>query len=180
MTRVKFISTTPIEQEDCPCGWGRSSTPRQHADRHLEWARGVHVPDAVYPALAGHGPEIAVVRLTGSAAWRRVAYQLARLAQRDGGYDFPSSRRCMAAARTTRRTPGRSATCSAVAPSATSRSPTCPRSPDMGSPGQALLDAAAEHTGAGLGGMSWTTPFTEAGTALARSCAGPDGAVWIA
>jgi GNAT superfamily N-acetyltransferase len=45
---------------------------------------------------------------------------------------------------------------------------------------KALLDAAAEHTGAGLGGMSWTTPFTEAGTALARSCAGPDGAVWIA
>jgi hypothetical protein len=45
---------------------------------------------------------------------------------------------------------------------------------------KALVHAAAQHTGAGLGGMSWMTPFTDAGKALARSCAGPDGAVWIA
>lgn len=45
---------------------------------------------------------------------------------------------------------------------------------------RALVEAAAQHAGVGVGDLAWCLPFTEAGMELARSCAGPDGQVWVA
>lgn len=71
----------------CLCGretldpWFR----REHDRWHLAWSAGVVLPRDV-PAWRG------LITVTGAspAPYRKLAYQLARLHQREAGYDFPS------------------------------------------------------------------------------------------
>lgn len=46
--------------------------------------------------------------------------------------------------------------------------------------GRALVEAAAQHAKTAVADLAWMTPFTDTGRALARSCADPDGWVWVA
>jgi len=192
---------------DCPCGWGgRYASEPRHATQHLAWATGAPIPTP----LSWPEHTIAVVRTTAPAAWRRLAYQLARLAQREGRYDFATfpylSGRGEDDKEHTRallyQADGR-----VVGYLAVGDLPTHGRwdfkARDV-SPGEdrsvrptvylvftalhwrrlgiagQLVNAAAAHAGVPVTELAWSTPFSEGGKALARSFAGPDGGVRIA
>jgi hypothetical protein len=192
----------------CPCGWreNRASSRQRHANAHLAWAMGAPIP-ASLPWPAG---SVAVVHTTSPIAQRRVAYQLARSAQRAGGYDFASFPapigRGYLDEEHTRALLYRVGE-AAVGYVALADMPTfnrwdfVPRELPPGADRQirpavmlawtafhwrrrgiagALVRAAAEHAGVATDGLSWATPFTDDGRALARSFAGPDGGVWLA
>jgi GNAT superfamily N-acetyltransferase len=87
MSTVSFMAAGPARPPECPCG-SVGTDRRTHAKRHMQWATGAPVPaslDAAWPP-----DSIAVVTTTGPAAWRRLAYELAQVARRAGGYDFAS------------------------------------------------------------------------------------------
>jgi GNAT superfamily N-acetyltransferase len=72
----------------CPCGWEElHGPPGPHAYGHLEWSYGVRLKPG-QAAQAGEG--IITVPGNGDPSRRRLAYRMARLAQRAGGYDFAS------------------------------------------------------------------------------------------
>lgn len=75
--------------EECPCGWDRhlpELSEQSHVQRHFQWAHGPVVPAALEPLFW----TVAAVPAGAPAPWTRLAHQAARLAQRDGRYDFPS------------------------------------------------------------------------------------------
>jgi hypothetical protein len=213
MTNVEFITRTSPGSSECPCGWrDRYAARARHAHWHLAWAVGVAVPASLtWPEEEA----IAVVRTTSPVAWRRIAYYLARLGQRENHYDFPSweppSGRGQEDRHNTRAFCHRGINyrgdASAVGYLAVADLPThgrwdfiepeVPRGPDnrlrpavtmawtafhwrRRGISRALVEAAAQHAGVGVGDLAWCTPFSEAGTELARAYANPDGQGWIA
>jgi GNAT superfamily N-acetyltransferase len=82
----------------CPCGWGLweegyAPNRQRHAAWHLDWATGVRVPDRVILSPPTGRPWGDVRAIRGDdrgQANRRLAYRMARLFQREGGYDFPA------------------------------------------------------------------------------------------
>jgi hypothetical protein len=152
---------------------------------------------------------VAVVRLTSPIAWRRVAYNLARLAQRAEGYDFPSFPPPAGRARDDQEHTRAFLYCegpTAVGYLVAADQPTgarwdftqeeVPPGPDhqvrptvglaftcfhwrRQGIASALVRAVAQHANVPTSGLAWDTPFTEEGEALARTFAGDDGRVWI-
>jgi GNAT superfamily N-acetyltransferase len=66
-------------------------TKRQHAQRHREWQRGFKVSKNVAPeVVAGDQTVLLVNGAESPKPLRRVAFRLARVAQRQAGWDFPT------------------------------------------------------------------------------------------
>lgn len=78
----------------CPCGWGNEDYDRRretrHAAKHLQWDRGLQIPDRLAGYACISKPNIVTVRWDAEIPLRKLAYDMARLAQRSGHYDFPS------------------------------------------------------------------------------------------
>jgi GNAT superfamily N-acetyltransferase len=153
---------------------------------------------------------ITVIATTGPIAWRRLAYELAQVARRAGRYDFASFPAPIGRGRPDPQHTRALLYCHGdvvagylvlVDASTAGRYHLTGRQhtdtgrgqlrPTVGlvfvayhlrrgGIGRALLRAAAEHAAVAPTGLAWWTPFTDAGAALARSAAGPDGGVWIA
>lgn len=71
----------------CLCGWDEPyRSPQWHRARHAEWAGGIRMPGGI---AAGDGGILRVPAGKPSKL-RAVAYRMARLFQREGGYDFAS------------------------------------------------------------------------------------------
>lgn len=89
-----LLTTRGFFAKDCPCGTGeryfggydgsRAGPRTQHANWHLEWDRGVRVPDSLYL-----DDSLLIVTGRSAMAERKLGYQLGRLFQREQGYDFP-------------------------------------------------------------------------------------------
>jgi len=74
---------------DCACGWGRYDPEgkhdgQAHRRKHLAWSAGLPVPKALLGEWSGR---IAVVADDAPMPWQRLAYECARIARADGGYD---------------------------------------------------------------------------------------------
>jgi hypothetical protein len=210
MTKLKFVGGSPVEPKElgrrCPCGWRDQVASRgKHAHEHLSWAMGVPVPVSLpWP----EEQPIAVIHTTSPTPWRQLAYRCARIAKREGGYDslsFPEPiGRAYEDEENTRAfcyrvnravvgylslwdqiTRGRYGFVEGEVPPGDGRSRptllvwTAFHWRGLGI-GRALVEAAGEYTGVGVAGLAWSWPFTDAGIKLARSCAGPDGQVWVA
>jgi hypothetical protein len=86
MTQWGTAGKARQDERDCPCGWGGYYVSEmKHAMKHLQWERGMKLP----PAMVPEG-NIIVVPWNSPKKERKFAYEMARLAQRDGGYDVPS------------------------------------------------------------------------------------------
>jgi len=88
---VSFLPASPAQPPDCPCGTRSGLGPadrRAHAIQHMRWAIGVPIPAALQTAWPP--ATIAVVILASPVAWRRLAYELAQVARRQGRYDTAS------------------------------------------------------------------------------------------
>jgi GNAT superfamily N-acetyltransferase len=79
---VRYLDTAALDRE-CPCGWEYDSV--RHDQQHVHWSVGIPIPSR----LTFRRP-VAVVDTMAPKAWRSLAYKCARLAQRDGHYDFAS------------------------------------------------------------------------------------------
>jgi ribosomal protein S18 acetylase RimI-like enzyme len=81
-----------MSPEYCECS--RSPfilTKCQHAQRHREWQRGFKVSKNVAPEVVAGTQAVLLVNGTESPKpLRRVAFRLARVAQRQAGWDFPT------------------------------------------------------------------------------------------
>jgi ribosomal protein S18 acetylase RimI-like enzyme len=80
---------------DCPCGWGGYHVSEmKHATKHLQWDEGIKLPSAmvlhVIRAKDVSKGSALVVPWAAPHRERRLAYEMARLAQREAHYDFPS------------------------------------------------------------------------------------------
>ncbi|MFJ3575882.1 GNAT family N-acetyltransferase [Streptomyces rubiginosohelvolus] len=86
-TPVRFHLPRLSLNHDCRCGvQGQDGDGgREHADHHAAWALGVRVPKN----LDWLG-DLAVVTTQSPIAWRRLAYKVAKMPQRESHYDFPS------------------------------------------------------------------------------------------
>lgn len=82
---VSFLDAVAREQE-CPCGSDDPYNEAGHVKAHVRWSTGVRIPKTV----SWDGGAIAVVDATSPHAWRKLAYDCARVFQRAGGYTFPS------------------------------------------------------------------------------------------
>ncbi|WP_369271124.1 GNAT family N-acetyltransferase [Streptomyces sp. R11] len=87
-TPVQFRTVELASREKCPCGmslretWGNG---KGHTTHHAAWAFGVTVPKN----LEWWG-DLAVVTSQSPIVWRRLAYQVGRIPQKENGYDFNS------------------------------------------------------------------------------------------
>ncbi|MFI9149754.1 GNAT family N-acetyltransferase [Streptomyces sp. NPDC053367] len=84
---VHFQQLASESGGECPCGMrlqdvGDDSVHRVH---HASWALGVRVPKG----LSWWG-DLAVVTTQSPISWRKLVYQVARMPQKEGNYDFPS------------------------------------------------------------------------------------------
>ncbi|MFD4864604.1 GNAT family N-acetyltransferase [Streptomyces sp. NPDC058412] len=85
---VQFRAAETPAIEKCPCGMrlGEAEYGGQtHALDHAAWAFGARVPKNLEWRA-----DLAVVTTQSAVAWRKLAYQVARLPQRENHYDFPS------------------------------------------------------------------------------------------
>lgn len=78
--------------DKCPCGW--DGITRDHAYKHLYWSWGIELPETLYcgPYLVDFSDDWDLwrVRPEDPSTGHKFAYRLARLAQRENGYDFPA------------------------------------------------------------------------------------------
>ncbi len=82
-TPVRFVDAARVGAPgDCPCG---GSSSDNHDRLHMLWREGVPIPKTAF-----FRREVAVVETTTPRQWRKLAYECARVAKRDGGYDFSS------------------------------------------------------------------------------------------
>jgi GNAT superfamily N-acetyltransferase len=83
---VEWLDLPAWTVSPCPCGWDNPlplpSERRLHERKHLAWSAGVRADPAMPLGSI-------VVTGTSPIAWRRVAYELGRLFQREEGYDVP-------------------------------------------------------------------------------------------
>ena len=207
MDPVTFIAATPASPPACPCG-SIGTDRRTHTKRHMQWAAGVAVPaglDAAWPP-----DTIAVITTASPIAWRRLAYEIAQVARRAGGYDLASFPAPLGRGSSDAENTRALLYCHgdvAAGYLALVDAPTAGRyqlatrqhtttgqgqvRPTVGlvfvayhlrrgGIGRALIQAAAQHAHTTPADLAWWTPFTDASAALARSAASPDGGVWIA
>jgi hypothetical protein len=87
-TPVQFSSAATPTRDQCPCGMSlrdsRDDSSR-HAAHHATWALGIRIPKNL--VWLGN---LALVTTQSSIAWRRLAYQVGRMPQKENGYDFNS------------------------------------------------------------------------------------------
>ncbi|GAA2191142.1 GNAT family N-acetyltransferase [Streptomyces bangladeshensis] len=81
---VEFRAVNTPSGGDCPCGMSLQGG-KDHTDHHAAWAFGVRVPKN----LAWWG-DLAVVSTQSPISWRKLAYEVARMPQRENHYDFRS------------------------------------------------------------------------------------------
>ncbi|MEU4068404.1 GNAT family N-acetyltransferase [Streptomyces wedmorensis] len=86
-TPVQFRKVKVGVGSDCRCGMSLEAdwNSREHTDHHAAWAFGLRVPKN----LDWLG-DLAVVTTQSPIAWRNLAYQVARLPQKENHYDFRS------------------------------------------------------------------------------------------
>ena len=197
--RVRYIPAVKLDRR-CPCGW--QGDRDLHDRQHVRWSVGIPIPSR----LTFVEP-VAVVEATAPKMWRSLAYDCARLAQRDGHYDFPSFTHPDSDAEpgdnnlrayllaTTSRVIGYLSVADSPqnAPwdfkyeTQLSYNDSTTR-PQVGlifmakewrrkGLGAALVRAMAADAGTSVADISWQLPFTNAGQALARSLS-PDR-VWV-
>jgi hypothetical protein len=203
---VDFLPASPARPPACPCG-NSTADQRAHAARHMRWAEGHPIPaplEDVWPLGT-----VAVVTTASPARWRWLAYELAEVARRAGGYDaasFPVPSRLrgpdaentrallyrhgavvagylvLVDAQTAGRygfNTGRSAAAGADQARPTVGLVFVAYHQRRGGIGRALVQAAAAQAHAAPSGLAWWSPLTDDGAALARSVVGGEG-VWIA
>jgi hypothetical protein len=85
----------------CPCGWVHLVKNRtEHAARHLDWHEGILLRPSIKPRpliYPGRGGFM-FVSAEASMGWQQLAYDMARMAKREGGWDgvsfpYPSTQR---------------------------------------------------------------------------------------
>ena len=85
---VQFCNVeTPID-DDCPCGMSLQEPTddgKAHTAHHAAWAFGAQVPKNLEWSA-----DLAVVTTQSPIAWRRLAYKVARMPQKENHYDFRS------------------------------------------------------------------------------------------
>ncbi|GGQ90591.1 GNAT family N-acetyltransferase [Kitasatospora griseola] len=84
---VTFRAATARRIDRCPCGFRRRGRDSEglHRQHHSDWAFGVLVPKNTEWMR-----NLAVVTSQSPISWRQLAGRMARLPQREGGYDFSS------------------------------------------------------------------------------------------
>jgi GNAT superfamily N-acetyltransferase len=85
---VEFRAVETPSDERCPCGMSLRETTEEdteHTSHHLAWTFGIRPPKN----LVWSG-SMAVVTTQSSIAWRKLAYRVARLPQKENHYDFNS------------------------------------------------------------------------------------------
>ncbi|WP_158697271.1 GNAT family N-acetyltransferase [Streptomyces hokutonensis] len=85
---VQFQRLEIASSHECPCGMRLRDTgddDNVHRVHHAAWALGVRVPKG----LDWLG-DLAIVTTQSPISWRKLAYQVARMPQREDNYDFPS------------------------------------------------------------------------------------------
>ncbi|MFH9426794.1 GNAT family N-acetyltransferase [Streptomyces sp. NPDC017615] len=83
-TPVEFRAVNTPSGGDCPCGMSVQGG-KDHTAHHAAWAFGVRVPKN----LDWWG-DLAVVSTRSPISWRKLAYEVARMPQRENHYDFRS------------------------------------------------------------------------------------------
>jgi len=81
-SEVRFLPADNLDRP-CPCGWGGDD--KRHDRQHVRWSAGIPIPSRLIFVRP-----IAVIDVMAPMAWRKLAYECARIAQRDGRYDFSS------------------------------------------------------------------------------------------
>ncbi|GHG63190.1 GNAT family N-acetyltransferase [Streptomyces griseocarneus] len=87
-TPVRFRTVLPPVGSDCRCGMSLKedwNSGREHADHHAAWTFGVRVAKNL-----GWLGDLAVVTTQSPIAWRKLAYKVARMPQKENHYDFRS------------------------------------------------------------------------------------------
>lgn len=86
-TPVSFRRAQTSIELDCACGMRREepSEDGRHSAHHMAWALGIPVPKS----LDWWG-DLAVVTTQSPIAWRKLAYRVGRMPQRENRYDFNS------------------------------------------------------------------------------------------
>ena len=85
---VQFQQLETESGGECPCGMRLQDVgddDNVHRVHHANWALGVRVPKS----LDWWG-DLVVVTTQSPIAWRKLAYQVARMPQREDNFDFPS------------------------------------------------------------------------------------------
>ncbi|WP_055711797.1 GNAT family N-acetyltransferase [Streptomyces torulosus] len=85
---VRFQQLETESGDHCPCGMRLRDVgddDNAHRVHHANWALGVRVPKG----LDWWG-DLVVVTTQSPISWRKLAYQVARMPQREDNYDFPS------------------------------------------------------------------------------------------
>ncbi|MFJ3419582.1 GNAT family N-acetyltransferase [Streptomyces sp. NPDC086082] len=85
---VQFKQLETESGGECPCGMRLEDVgdgDHVHRMHHANWALGVRVPKS----LDWWG-DLVVVTTQSPISWRKLAYQVARIPQKEGNYDFPS------------------------------------------------------------------------------------------
>jgi hypothetical protein len=197
---VRHLDSARIAGDSCPCGWHNESS--QHERQHVAWSVGILIP-----ARTEFVTPIAVVDTMAPKAWRSLAYACARIAQRDGRYDFASFEspqevprphekdlrvyllatkiRVIGYLSVTTSTlnaswdfqPGTSLIANDSEPRAQIGLIFVAKEWRRHAVAATLVRALAADTGVGVQDLAWALPFTAAGEALARSLS--PGKVWI-
>ncbi|MBL1120475.1 hypothetical protein JK364_50525 [Streptomyces sp. 110] len=87
-TPVQFHIVKPPSENECPCGMSLREPlddGREHSAHHAAWAFGIRAPRN----LDWRG-DLAVVTAQSPIAWRKPAYQVARMPQRENHDDLNS------------------------------------------------------------------------------------------
>ncbi|MFF4490984.1 GNAT family N-acetyltransferase [Streptomyces sp. NPDC001544] len=87
-TPVQFRRAEAPSGGDCPCGLSLGEPwdgGKEHTTHHAAWAFGIRVPKNLE-----WWADLAVVTTQSPVAWRKLAYQVARMPQKENKYDFNS------------------------------------------------------------------------------------------
>ncbi|QLH21838.1 GNAT family N-acetyltransferase [Streptomyces sp. Rer75] len=87
-TPVQFRAVETPNSGECACGMSLRESQdggKGHTTHHAAWALGIRAPKS----LMWLG-DLAVVRSQSPISWRRLAYQVARMPQKENHYDFNS------------------------------------------------------------------------------------------
>ncbi|WP_327255799.1 hypothetical protein [Streptomyces sp. NBC_01244] len=87
-TPVQFRPAETPTGNACPCGMSLkdlSDDGKAHNAHHVAWAFGIRAPKNLE-----WWSDLAVVTTQSPIAWRKLAYKVARMPQRENHYDFPS------------------------------------------------------------------------------------------